>query len=115
MSNSQSIARLREFVQELAALLQCQESALRLFSLPATAAGTPHVLDLMDAAADAALLSIFDAGTPAAAIEHLRGALQGLGVATDPAHYGVPPEDWSAMVQKAASGPRGRNFIRALA
>src|SRR5256885_6249019 len=43
--------------RELAALLQCPESALRLFSLPATAAGTPHMLDLMDAAADAALLS----------------------------------------------------------
>lgn len=77
----------------------------------------PLVLDMAlgaDAVADAALLSIFDASTPAAAIEHLRAFLQGLGVATDPAHYGVPPQAWSAMVQKAASGPRGRNFIRSL-
>ncbi|EPD36878.1 MULTISPECIES: cytochrome c [Delftia] len=51
-------ANARQMIgRELAALLQCPESALRLFSLPATAAGTPHVLDLMDAAADAALLS----------------------------------------------------------
>jgi len=77
----------------------------------------PLVLEMAlgaDAVADAALLSIFDAGTPAAAVERLRSILQGLGVATDPAHYGVPPEAWSAMVQKAASGPRGRNFIRSL-
>ncbi|MPS96032.1 c-type cytochrome [Comamonas sp.] len=44
--------------RELAALLQCPESALRLWSLPATAACTVHALDLMDAAADAALLSL---------------------------------------------------------
>ncbi|MBA4002395.1 MAG: cytochrome C oxidase Cbb3, partial [Delftia sp.] len=51
-------ADVRQMIgRELAALLQCPESALRLFSLPATAAGTPHMLDLMDAAADAALLS----------------------------------------------------------
>ncbi|MEQ6475271.1 iron-containing alcohol dehydrogenase PsrA [Comamonas sp. wu1-DMT] len=77
----------------------------------------PLVLEMAlgaDAAADAALLSIFDASTPEAAIEHLRGVLQGLGVATDPAHYGVQPQAWSAMLQKAASGPRGRNFIRSL-
>jgi nicotinate dehydrogenase subunit B len=51
-------ADVRQMIgRELAALLQCPESALRLFSLPATAAGTPHALDLMDAVADAALLS----------------------------------------------------------
>ncbi|MDL5037073.1 c-type cytochrome [Comamonas resistens] len=51
-------ADVRQMIsRELAALLQCTESALRLFSLPAPAAGTPHALDLMDAAADAALLS----------------------------------------------------------
>ncbi|WKL14199.1 c-type cytochrome [Comamonas testosteroni] len=43
--------------RELAALLQCQESALRLFSVPAMGSGGVHPLDLMDAAADAALLS----------------------------------------------------------
>ncbi|MFN3733098.1 c-type cytochrome [Comamonas testosteroni] len=43
--------------RELAALLQCQEPALRLFSVPAMGSGGVHPLDLMDAAADAALLS----------------------------------------------------------
>lgn len=43
--------------RELAALLQWPESALRLFSLPTTGAGSLHPLDLMDAAADAVLLS----------------------------------------------------------
>ena len=77
----------------------------------------PLVLEMAlgaDPVADAALLSIFDASTPSVAIERLRAFLQGLGVATDPAHYGVAPDDWQAMVHKAASGPRGRNFIRAL-
>ena len=77
----------------------------------------PLVLEMAlgaDPIADAALLSIFDASTSAVAIERLRAFLQGLGVATDPAHYGVAPDDWQAMVHKAASGPRGRNFIRAL-
>jgi hypothetical protein len=40
----------------------------------------PLVLEMAlgaDAAADAALLSIFDAGTPAAAVERLRSVLQG--------------------------------------
>jgi alcohol dehydrogenase class IV len=78
----------------------------------------PLVLEMAlgaDAQTDAALLSIFDAMTAAAAIERLRGFLLQLGVDTDPAHYGIAPDDWSAMVTKAASGPRGRNFIRALA
>ena len=77
----------------------------------------PLVLEMAlgaDPVADAALLSIFDASTPSVAIERLRAFLQGLGVVTDPAHYGVAPDDWQAMVHKAASGPRGRNFIRAL-
>ncbi|RGE42422.1 iron-containing alcohol dehydrogenase [Comamonas testosteroni] len=78
----------------------------------------PLVLEMAlgaDAVADAALLSIFDAMTPAVAVERLQNFLQNLGVATDPAHYGVQPDAWQAMVHKAASGPRGRNFIRALA
>ena len=77
----------------------------------------PLVLEMAlgaDPVADAALLSIFDAMTAAVAIERLQGFLQSLGVATDPAHYGVLPDAWQAMVQKAASGPRGRNFIRSL-
>lgn len=77
----------------------------------------PLVLEMAlgaDAAVDAALLSIFDADTSAAAIACLRVFLQQLGVVTDPAHYGVAPDAWAAMVQQAASGPRGRNFIRTL-
>jgi nicotinate dehydrogenase subunit B len=51
-------ADVRQMIgRELAALLQCQESALRLFSVPAMGSGSVHPLDLMDAAADAALLS----------------------------------------------------------
>ncbi len=51
-------ADVRQMIgRELAALLQCQESALRLFSVPAMGSGGVHPLDLMDAAADAALLS----------------------------------------------------------
>ena len=46
------------------------------------------------------------------AVQRLQAFLQQLGVATDPAHYGVMPDAWQAMVHKAASGPRGRNFIR---
>jgi len=78
----------------------------------------PLVLDMAlgaDPVADATLLSIFDAMTPALASERLRAFLHQLGVATDPAHYGVAPDAWQAMVHKAASGPRGRNFIRPLA
>ena len=77
----------------------------------------PLVLELAlgaDPATDAALLSIFDVATPAAAVARLRSFLHGLGVATEPAHYGLAPDAWQAMVHKAASGPRGRNFIRAL-
>ncbi|MDR0216624.1 MAG: iron-containing alcohol dehydrogenase [Comamonas sp.] len=77
----------------------------------------PLVLEMAlgaDPVADAALLSIFDAMTPAVAVQRLQAFLQQLGVATDPAHYGVAPDDWQAMVHKAASGPRGRNFIRTL-
>ncbi|MET1115198.1 MAG: iron-containing alcohol dehydrogenase PsrA [Comamonas sp.] len=78
----------------------------------------PLVLEMawgVDAAVDAALLSIFAAATPAAAVKQLERFLQALGVPTDSAHYGVDPDDWQTLVHKAASGPRGRNFIRALA
>lgn len=77
----------------------------------------PLVLEMAlgaDPAADAALLSIFDAMAPAVAVQRLQVFLQQLGVATDPAHYGVAPDDWQTMVHKAATGPRGRNFIRTL-
>lgn len=78
----------------------------------------PLVLEMAlgaDAVADAALLSIFDASTPAIASTRLHKFLEQLGVATDPAQYGVTPAAWQAMVHKAANGPRGRNFIRTLA
>lgn len=77
----------------------------------------PLVLEMAlgaDDVADAALLSIFDASTASVAVQRLRTFLQDLGVATEPAHYGVAPQAWAAMVHKAASGPRGRNFIRSL-
>jgi len=51
-------ADVRQMIgRELVALLQCPESALRLFSVPAMGSGGVHPLNLMDAAADAALLS----------------------------------------------------------
>jgi phosphonate metabolism-associated iron-containing alcohol dehydrogenase len=68
-----------------------------------------------DAQVDAALLSIFDTSTPAIAQQRLSDFLQSLGVATDPTQYGVQPQEWNAMVNKAANGPRGRNFIRSVA
>ena len=77
----------------------------------------PLVLEMAlgaDAVTDAALLSIFDAMTPAIAVQRLQQFLRELGVATDPAHYGIAPADWQTMVNKAASGPRGRNFIRSI-
>lgn len=78
----------------------------------------PLVLEMAlgaDDVADAALLSIFDASTAAVAVQRLSAFLQSLGVATEPERYGVTPQDWAAMLHKAASGPRGRNFIRSLA
>lgn len=77
----------------------------------------PLVLEMalgVDPEVDAALLSIFDATTAEVACERLRRFLQHLGVATDPASYGLARQTWEAMVQKAADGPRGRNFIRAI-
>lgn len=77
----------------------------------------PLVLEMAlgaDAEVDAALLSIFDATTPSVAVQRLSAFLQNLGVETNPSHYGLAPEAWGAMVHKAASGPRGRNFIRSL-
>ena len=77
----------------------------------------PLVMEMalgVDDAVDAALCRIMGADTPQAAVQQLRSFLQRLGVHTDPAHYGVSSRDWEQMVHKAACGPRGRNFIRAL-
>ena len=84
----------------------------------ACAFSLPQVLELAlgaDPAVDAALRHILDAADNAAAVARLREFLEGLGVATDPARYGVAPDTWQAMLHSAAQGPRGRNFIRALA
>ncbi len=64
---------------------------------------------------DAALLSVFEALEPQLAVQRVQEFLQGLGVATDPACYGVSPAEWADRVKQAAGGPRGRNFIRSLA
>lgn len=59
---------------------------------------------------DAALQAVF--GVPASACaEALRTWLASLGVATDPAAYGV--RDAESRLQSALSSPRGRNFIGA--
>ncbi|MEI2415383.1 iron-containing alcohol dehydrogenase PsrA [Orrella sp. JC864] len=78
----------------------------------------PLVLEMAlgsDPQADRALLAIFEAASPEAAVARLRQFLHGLGVATDPADYGVSAADWAQMVRSASQGPRGRNFIRAIA
>jgi len=78
----------------------------------------PLVMEMalgVDAQVDRALLGIFDATTHELAISRLRQFLHGLGVATDPADYGVNPQDWCQLVRRASEGPRGRNFIRAYA
>ena len=75
----------------------------------------PQVMGLAwgaDAEVDAALRAIFDADTLAQAQARLSDWLEGLGVSTEPAHYGVFPGQWDALVKEAASGARGKNFIR---
>jgi phosphonate metabolism-associated iron-containing alcohol dehydrogenase len=77
------------------------------FSLPkilALAAGR-------DAELDAQLCAIFGAPDVAAAASALDCFLQSVGVSTDPAQYGIPPQEWDQRVQKALAGARGRNFI----
>ena len=78
----------------------------------------PLVLEMAlgsDAETDQALRGIFRADSNETAIATLRDFLNGLGVATDPADYGVSANDWGDMVRMASQGPRGRNFIRAFA
>jgi len=77
------------------------------FSLPkilALAAGR-------DAELDAQLCSIFGAPDVVAAASALERFLQRVGVSTDPAEYGIQPQEWDQRVQKALAGARGRNFI----
>ena len=76
----------------------------------------PRVMRLAlgrDAALDAQLLSIFPAGDVEGAVASLERFLAELGVSTDPADYGIAPEDWDTRVAHALRGPRGRNFIQA--
>ncbi|WP_343585285.1 iron-containing alcohol dehydrogenase PsrA [Herbaspirillum sp.] len=75
----------------------------------------PHVMRLAfgrDAKVDALLLQIFDAAGEDDAVARLSGFLEGLGVSTDSARYGIA-DDWDTLVQRALQGPRGRNFIAA--
>jgi alcohol dehydrogenase len=63
-----------------------------------------------NAACDANLRRIFGPDLDAG-IAQLTAFLEGLGVSTDPASYGVGKSDWPALVVKASQGERGRNFI----
>lgn len=74
----------------------------------------PRVMRLalgQDPALDGQLLAIFDAVDGDAAVAALERFLRGLGVSTDPADYGIAPDDWDERVAQALRGPRGRNFI----
>lgn len=63
-----------------------------------------------DATCDAVLKRIFgDDLTVGAA--NLTAFLEGLGVSTNPASYGLSSAGWKALVEKASQGERGRNFI----
>ncbi|WP_418120802.1 iron-containing alcohol dehydrogenase PsrA [Variovorax sp. 350MFTsu5.1] len=76
----------------------------------------PRVMALAlgrDAAVDAQLMAVFDAPSPAAAVAALTDFLHALGVSTRPSDYGIAEADWSARVDQALQGPRGRNFIAA--
>ena len=63
-----------------------------------------------DADCDANLRRIFGDDLAAGAAR-LAAFLEGLGVSTDPASYGLSSRDWRALVVKASQGERGRNFI----
>ncbi|NQE62573.1 iron-containing alcohol dehydrogenase PsrA [Caulobacter sp. RHG1] len=75
--------------------------------------------DVMEAAlgadlqCDAALAQIF--GDLSEGSARLRAFLASMGVSTDFQDYGLTPERWLALVTEASEGPRGRNFIGALA
>ncbi|HEY9321043.1 MAG TPA: iron-containing alcohol dehydrogenase PsrA [Achromobacter sp.] len=66
-----------------------------------------------DAELDALLLSVFDARDADHATQVLTAFLEDLGVSTDPAAYGVAPDQWDKRVADALLGPRGRNFVGA--
>jgi alcohol dehydrogenase len=62
------------------------------------------------ACCDANLRRIFGDDLAAGA-KRLAAFLEGLGVSTDPAAYGLSAAEWRALVIKASQGERGRNFI----
>ena len=63
-----------------------------------------------NATCDANLRRIFGDDLAAGAAS-LAAFLEGLGVSTAPASYGLSAGDWKALVLKATQGERGRNFI----
>lgn len=63
-----------------------------------------------NAACDQALARIFGADLEAGA-RHLSEFLVGLGVAVDPADYGLDDGEWRKLIDHALDGERGRNFI----
>jgi len=63
-----------------------------------------------DAGRDAVLAAIFD-GDLAGAPARLRAFLEGVGVKTDFADYGVTRDDSERMIAHALDGVRGKNFI----
>ena len=63
---------------------------------------------------DAVLAQVFD-GDIVGAPDKLTAFLNGLGVATEFSAYGVTEPEASAMIAGALDGPRGRNFIGAVA
>lgn len=63
-----------------------------------------------DPACDAALRNIFGPDLEAGAA-HLEATLEKLGVSTRATDHGIAARDWTALVDHALAGERGRNFI----
>jgi len=76
------------------------------FTLPMVMRGATGVSD----DCDEALQRIFGADLERGA-HQLEAFLQGLGIATDVASYGVAQGDWERLIDAAFQGDRGRNYI----
>jgi phosphonate metabolism-associated iron-containing alcohol dehydrogenase len=76
------------------------------FTLPMVMRGAIGI----DADCDAALARIFE-GDLYGGPDRLCMFLRELGVATNPACYGVGDEEWERLIDDAFAGERGRNFI----
>ena len=63
-----------------------------------------------DPTCDAALRRIFGADLERG-VDQLGRFLEGIGVSTAPADYGVSGKEWDSLVDNAMQGERGRNFI----